>query len=181
MHYCVTVSFEDGSGLRSLAAGVRRGVRCWGNAGTEHGPAWLQCFAWSFGSFGLCGHFEIGANATLWTLLFPVLTTNAIAGIPTASVLPETHVRTLRTTQGGLSHEDAFALVTAPSPGSSPAPGGPRMDPTQESFIDHMCAWRDAYLSAPEVCSRNLPLPYRLELRSTKNNTWDLHIVWISC
>ena len=110
-----------------------------------------------------------------WDALNPVVTSlnnNALSADLTAAVLPETHVRTLRAAQGGLSHEEASALVAAP-PASGAAsvtasPSGPRMDPTQQSFVDHMCAWRDAYLSDPTVCSSNLPLSLE------KDGPWQL-------
>ena len=44
----------------------------------------------------------------------------------------------------------------------------PKMDPTQQSFVDHMCAWADAYLSLPDVCNNNLPLP------AEKGGAWQL-------
>ena len=101
-----------------------------------------------------------------WDALNPFvshLNKNAISSDLAKSVLPNTHVRTLRSTQGGLSHEEASALVSTPScTGASAAAGGasgPRMDPTQQSFVDHMCAWRDAYVNAADVCQSNLPLP----------------------
>ena len=45
------------------------------------------------------------------------------------------------------SHEDALALVTAlASLGAAVAatPAIPRMDPTRQPLVDHMCAWHDA-------------------------------------
>ena len=101
-----------------------------------------------------------------WDALNPFvahLNKNAISSDLAKSVLPNTHVRTLRSTQGGLPHEEASALVsTASCAGASAAAGGasgPRMDPTQQSFVDHMCAWRDAYVNAADGCQSNLPLP----------------------
>ena len=44
----------------------------------------------------------------------------------------------------------------------------PAMDPTQQSYVDHMCAWADAYLSVPDACNNNLPLPVE------RNGTWQL-------
>ena len=110
-----------------------------------------------------------------WDALNPFvshLNKNAISSDLAKSVLPNTHVRTLRGTQGGLSHEEASALVSTPScTGASAAAGGasgPRMDPTQQSFVDHMCAWRDAYVNAADVCQSNLPLPL------DKDGPWQL-------
>ena len=110
-----------------------------------------------------------------WDALNPFVSTlnnNAVSADLTAAVLPETHVRTLRGGQGGLSHDEASALVAAPpasGAASVAAPvSGPRMDPTQQSFVDHMCAWRDAYLSDPAVCSSNLPLSLE------KDGPWQL-------
>ena len=42
------------------------------------------------------------------------------------------------------------------------------MDPTQQSFVDHMCAWRDAFVTDAEICQSNLPLP------SEKDGPWQL-------
>ena len=110
-----------------------------------------------------------------WDALHPYvsnLNKNACPAELAKSVLPGTHVRTLRSTQGGLSHEEASALVSAPnSTGGSAAAdaaSGPRMDPTQQSFVDHMSAWRDAYVNSADICQSNLPLP------SDKDSAWQL-------
>ena len=187
-----------------------------------------------------------------WDALNPFLcslTEKAISSDLTPMILPETHVRTLRTIQGGLSHEDALAFVMEPresvsggaavtflsgtqgqasagaevhsatavtflsgrqaeaaarteshsetavtflsgtqAPASAGAESqsetavtflsgndstnavraGPKADPTQQSFVDHMCAWADAYLSLPDVCNNNLPLP------AEKGGAWQL-------
>ena len=144
-----------------------------------------------------------------WDALNPYvsgLANNAISAELTTMILPDTHVRTLRITQGGLSHEDALAFVTdqkessnvgtavtflsgAENPAhpvtSSAAIGTavtflsgsnntnsvtlvPAMDPTQQSYVDHMCAWADAYLSVPDACKNNLPLPVE------RSGTWQL-------
>ena len=134
-----------------------------------------------------------------WDALNPFLgslTKNAISSDLTPRILPETHVRTLRATQGGLSHEDALAFVMEPresvsdgaaatflsgtqaqaaagteshsetavtllsgNDSANAVRASPKVDPTQRSFVDHMCAWADAYLSLPDVCNNNLPLP----------------------
>ena len=187
-----------------------------------------------------------------WDALNPFLcslTEKAISSDLTPMILPETHVRTLRTIQGGPSHEDALAFVMEPresvsggaavtflsgtqgqasagaevhsatavtflsgrqaeaaarteshsetavtflsgtqapaSAGVEPQSetavtflsgndstnavrAGPKADPTQQSFVDHMCAWADAYLSLPDVCNNNLPLP------AEKGGAWQL-------
>ena len=110
-----------------------------------------------------------------WDALNPFvshLNPSAISAALARSVLPDTHVKTLRSTQGGLSHEEASALVAAPSATSASAAGsasnGPRMDPTQQSFVDHMAVWRDAYVNCPDICQSNLPLP------SDKDGPWQL-------
>ena len=145
-----------------------------------------------------------------WDALNPYvsgLANNAISAELTTMILPETHVRTLRITQGGLSHEDALAFVTDQKessnvgaavaflsgadnqahPVTSAAAIGsavtflsgsnnthtvtsaPAMDPTQQSFVDHMSAWADAYGSLPDVCNNNLPLPVE------HSGSWRLH------
>ena len=122
-----------------------------------------------------------------WDALNPYLsglTNNAISSELTKMILPETHVRTLRITQGGLSHEDALAFVTEQKEVSNVAAtvtflsgshktntvtSGPAMDPTQQSFVDHMCAWADAYRSIQDVCNNNLPLPVE------HSGSWHLH------
>ena len=110
-----------------------------------------------------------------WDALHPYvsnLNKNACPAELAKSVLPGTHVRTLRSTQGGLSYEEASALVSAPnSTGGSAAAdaaSGPRMNPTQQSFVDHMSAWRDAYVNSADICQSNLPLP------SDKDGPWQL-------
>ena len=123
-----------------------------------------------------------------WDALNPYLSglaNNAISAELTTMILPETHVRTLRITQGGLSHEDALAFVTEQKEVSNVGTAvtflsgsknkrntqtsGPAMDPTQQSFMDHMCAWADAYRSIPDVCDNNLPLPVE------HSGSWHLH------
>ena len=147
-----------------------------------------------------------------WDALNPFvssLTNEAISTDLTGCVLPETHIRTLKTTQGGLSHEDAVACVTnqpnqsstvgaavtllsgsqakdgsSPNQPNEPSTVGaavtllsgsqakdgssPKMDPTQQSFVDHMCAWADAYRSLAEACKNNLPLP------AERSGAWHL-------
>ena len=110
------------------------------------------------------------------------LTNEAISTDLTGCVLSETHIRTLKATQGGLSHEDAVACVTN-QPNQSSTVGAavtllsgsqakdgssPKMDPTQQSFVDHMCAWADAYRSLAEACKNNLPLP------AERSGAWHL-------
>ena len=119
-----------------------------------------------------------------WDALNPFLsslTTEAISSHLTNKLLPETQIRTLKTTLGGLSHEDALACIKDQK-GSSAVTflsgsqaqlvtemmAGPQIDPTQQSFVDHMCAWADAYLSLPDVCENNLPLP------AERSGAWNL-------
>ena len=74
-----------------------------------------------------------------------------------ASILPETHNYVLKPSQGGMSHQEAQQKVRLPA--GAAAPGATAsLDPTQQSFVQHMCDWKRAYVFDRHVCDSNLPL-----------------------
>ena len=77
-------------------------------------------------------------------------------------VFPETKGYVLKPTQGGLAHTEAEQISVRQDRSSSSATG-PVLDPTQDSFVQHMRAWMAAYTATPGVCEANLPLPQHLQ------------------
>ena len=63
----------------------------------------------------------------------------------------------LEPVQGGISHVEAGALLAAGSAGAEREAGYAELDPTQATFVDHMCRWCDEYHRAPERAAANLP------------------------
>ena len=63
----------------------------------------------------------------------------------------------LKPAQGGISHVEAGALLAAGSAGAEREVGYAELDPTQATFVDHMCRWCDEYHRAPERAAANLP------------------------
>ena len=77
-------------------------------------------------------------------------------------ICPETKGYVLKPTQGGLAHTEA-EQITVHQDRSSSSTTGPALDPTQNSFAQHMRAWMLAYTAAHGVCEANLPLPQNLQ------------------
>ena len=63
--------------------------------------------------------------------------------------------------QGGMAHVEAEELATNPAT-SQRADLVPKLYPTQRSFVEHLCAWKDAYKSVVSAFTANLPLPSQL-------------------
>ena len=106
----------------------------------------------------MCADLDIRSE---WDALNPYLekvTSQWIWPELAVKILPETKTYVLKPSQGGLAHTEAEQMTSGHG-GSWQTNGEPSLDPTQNSFVEHMCAWRDAYRAEREVFEANLPLP----------------------
>ena len=83
-------------------------------------------------------------------------------------LLPETSAYVLKPSQGGLAHVEAEQLTDSAGMSLRTAgqtADGPSLDPTQASFVQHMSAWKNAYLSDQVAFQANLPMPQQSDDR----------------
>ena len=111
-----------------------------------------------------CADFDTRAE---WDALNPyvhLVSSEFLSANLAESILPETRQFVLKPSQGGMAHNDAKQLA-ANAGITQPSSQGPSLDPTQSSFVEHVCAWKNAYKSDEKSFTSNLPLPQALHGR----------------
>ena len=108
-----------------------------------------------------CADFDTRAE---WDALHPYvhLVSSEFLSVNLAdSIQPETKSYVLKPSQGGMTHSDAKELAAnaATAQASSQAIS---LDPTQRSFVEHLSASKDVYMSHKSSFTSNLPLPEKL-------------------
>ena len=93
-----------------------------------------------------CADFDTRAE---WDALNPyvhLVSSEFLSANLAESILPETRQFVLKPSQGSMAHNDAKQLA-ANAGITQPSSQGPSLDPTQSSFVEHVCAWKNAYKS----------------------------------
>ena len=109
----------------------------------------------------MCADYDTRAE---WDALNPYLhliSSEFLCSSLSECILPETRGFVLKPSQGGMPHVEAKELAANPATSQCADPV-PKLDPTQRSFVEHLCAWKDAYKSEVSAFTANLPLPSQL-------------------